>query len=81
MKLSKEKKVTVNVTMSRDLFERFVETTDKKGMSRSSYISMSVSNQMAADKTLEDLPKTIEALKRLQSQSEKRKEKQAEKNT
>jgi hypothetical protein len=78
MKEIKKNKISVNVTMSRDVFEKFVEVTESKGMSRSSYISMAVSNQMNADNFLGDLPRTIQALKNLDQEKKGKEMKEIE---
>jgi len=73
MKITKNK-ISTNITLSQDLFKALEEITTKKGMSRSSFVSMAVSNQIQAEKTLEDLPRTIEALKQLEREARERKE-------
>jgi len=73
MKITKNK-ISTNITLSQDLFKALEEITTKKGMSRSSFVSMAVSNQIQAEKTMEDLPRTIEALKQLEREARERKE-------
>lgn len=61
----KEKKLTVSMTIKAEHLEYLDENAKDLGMSRSSYISMMISNAMKSKTIMEMMPDLISSLKSL----------------
>lgn len=61
---TKRNTTTFSFTLPNGLAEKMEATIKASGMSRSSYLAMSVTNQMNAEQFIKDLPATIEAIRK-----------------
>jgi hypothetical protein len=61
----KEKKITISITVKSEHLEYLDENANDLGMSRSSYISMLISNAMKSKSIMEMMPEFIDSIKSL----------------